>query len=407
MKFTLCGSTLTVSLLAALATTIPTVAQSNQPLRTSGRRYRVIELGTLGGTYSQPFYVSRNGVASGEASLADGNWHAILWQGGFKRDLGTLGGLNSSAFGSPNAIGQVVGEAETSDSDPNGEDFCGFYASGAPLSGRTCQGFLWEDGWMIPLPTLGGDNGAASAINDQGEVAGNAEIATTDSTCPPYDPAQGQYQVLQDKPVVWENGHIKELPTYGGDPDGFAIAINDYGQVAGASGVCSTFNVINGLYLSPVHAVLWDHGKVLDLGSLGGKFGNQAHGMNNWGQVVGASDLAGDAVFHGFVWSQSTGMRDIHPLHGDTYSVALAINDAGEVGGVSIDATFSMLTAFVVVDGVPTDLNTLIQADSSLQLQTVCGINSRGEITGLAVEKSSGQYRGYLAIPVADANSGG
>ena len=190
-------------------------------------RYRVIELGTLGGTYSQTFYVTSKGVASGEASLADGNWHAILYQGPFKRDLGTLGGLNSSAFGSPNAIGQVVGEAETSHSDPNGEDFCGFYASGAPLSGTTCLGFLWQDGSMTPLSTLGGYNSAASAINNQGEVAGNAETATTDSTCPPYDPALGQYQVLQDKPVVWENGHIKELPTYGGDPDGFAIAIND------------------------------------------------------------------------------------------------------------------------------------------------------------------------------------
>jgi len=369
-------------------------------------RYRVIELGTLGGTYSQTFYVSSEGVASGEASLANGNWHAILYQGPFKRDLGTLGGLNSSAFGSPNAIGQVVGAAETSHTDPNGEDFCGFYASGAPWSGTTCRGFLWQDGSMTPLSTLGGYNSAASAINSQGEVAGNAETATTDSTCPPYDPTQGQYQVLQDKPVVWENGHIKELPTYGGDPDGFAIAINNHGQVAGASGVCSTFNLINGLYLSPVHALLWDHGKVTNLGSLGGNFGNQAHNMNDRGQVVGVSDLAGDAVFHGFVWSRSTGMQDVPPLQGDTYSVALAINDRGEVGGVSIDSTFSTLTAFVVVDGAPTDLNTLVPADSSLQLQTVCGINSRGEITGLAVEKSTGQYRGYLAIPVTGANSG-
>lgn len=363
-------------------------------------RYSVIELGTLGGTYSQPFYVSSNSVASGEASLTDGNWHAILWQGSLMRDLGTLGGLNSSAFGSPNATGQVVGVAETSQSDPNGEDFCGFYGSGAPWSGTTCLGFLWKDGSMTPLSTLGGYNSAASAINNRGEVAGNAETATTDSTCPPYDPTQGQYQVLQDKPVVWENGNIKELRTYGGDPDGFAIAINDYGQVAGASGDCSTFNVINGLYLSPVHALLWDHGRVTNLGSLGGAFGNQAHAMNNRGQVVGSSDLAGDAVFHGFVWSQSTGMQDIPPLAGDTYSVALAINDRGVVTGLSLDSTFTILHAFVVVDGVPTDLNTLISADSPLQLQTACGINSHGEITGLAVEKSTGQYRGYLAIPV-------
>src|ERR1700757_2084360 len=99
-------------------------------------RYRVIELGTLGGTYSQTFFVTSKGVTSGEASLADGNWHAILYQGAFKRDLGTLGGLNSSAFGSPNAIGQVVGQAETSHPDPTGEDFCGFYAFGAAFSGQ-------------------------------------------------------------------------------------------------------------------------------------------------------------------------------------------------------------------------------------------------------------------------------
>jgi probable HAF family extracellular repeat protein len=361
--------------------------------------YKVIELGPLGGTYSQPFYVSNMGVASGEASLAKGNWHATLWLGPFKMDLGTLGGLNSAAFGSPNASGQVVGVAETSHIDPNGEDFCGFYASGAPLSGSTCLGFLWQNGGMHPLSTLGGHNGSASAINNRGEVAGNAETASTDSTCPPYDPAQGQYQVLRDKPVVWENGHIRELPTYGGDPDGFAIAINNHGQVAGASGACSTFNVINGLYLSPTHALLWDHGKVINLGSLGGSFGNQAHGMNNRGQVVGSSDLAGDAVFHGFVWSQGTGIQDIPPVLGDTYSVALAINDPGVVTGVSLDSTFTILHAFVVVDGVATDLNTLISADSPLQLETACGINSRGEITGLAVEKSTGQYRGYLAIP--------
>ncbi len=398
MKFT--SLAISLGMLGLLVLPAGSAAQEN-----SQPRYRIIELDPLGGTYSQTFYVTGDGVASGEASLANGNWHATLWQNSFNRDLGTLGGKNSSAFGSPNRVGQVVGAAETSHSDPNGEDFCGFYGSGAPWSGTTCRGFFWEDGWMSPLSTLGGYNSAASAINNYGEVAGSAEPATTDVTCPPYDPSQGQYQVLQNKPVVWQNNQIQELPTYGGDPDGFAIAINDYGQAAGASGTCSTLNFINGLYLSPVHALLWDHGKVTDLGSLGGKFGNQAHGMNNRGQVVGVSDLTGDATFHGFLWSASTGMRDVGPLQGDTYSVALAINDAGEVGGVSIDATFTTLRALVVVDGVEADLNTLIPPDSPLQLQTVCGINARGEITGLAAEKTTGEYRGYLAIPVASANS--
>jgi len=392
---------ISLGMLGLLALPAGLAAQDN-----SQPRYRLVELGTLGGTYSQTFYVTNKGVASGEAALADGSWHAILYQGRFKRDLGTLGGLNSSVFGSPNSTGQIVGQAETSDPDPNGEDFCGFFGSGAPFSGQECRGFLWQNGSMTPLSTLGGSNSAASAINDYGQVAGNAETAKADSTCPPYDRALGQYQVLEDKPVVWRNGHIKELPTYGGDPDGYAIAINNHGQVAGGSGTCSINDPIIGLYFSPVHALFWDRDRVFNLGSLGGNFGNQAHGMNNRGQVVGASDLAGDAVFHGFVWSQSTGMKEIPPLEGDTYNVALGINDPGVVVGTSIDATFTTLRAFVVVDEAPTDLNTLIPADSPLQLETACGINSRGEITGLAVEKSTGQYRGYLLIPVAGENAG-
>src|SRR3974390_2608445 len=127
-------------------------------------RYRVIELGALGGTYSQSFYVTNWGMVGGEASLANGNWHAILWQGPFKKDLGTLGGLNSSVFGSLNAFGQVVGQAETSDSDPNGEDFCGFYGSGAPWSGTTCRGFLWQG-------EFGGTHSAPGGLQSAGGVA--------------------------------------------------------------------------------------------------------------------------------------------------------------------------------------------------------------------------------------------
>jgi uncharacterized membrane protein len=130
----------TITLFAALEMPVRIIAQGQQQAQ-QVQGYTVTDLGPLGGTYSQAFYVNSNGVASGEASMADGNWHAILWQSGLKRDLGTLGGLNSSAFGSPNKRGQVVGEAETSYSDPNGEDFCGFFASGAPLSGTTCLGF--------------------------------------------------------------------------------------------------------------------------------------------------------------------------------------------------------------------------------------------------------------------------
>jgi probable HAF family extracellular repeat protein len=248
---------------------------------------------------------------------------------------------------------------------------------------------------MTALPTLGGTNGSANSINNAGQIAGMAENATTDSTCP----ATGA-QKLQFEPVVWVNGQIQELPTVAGDPDGAAFAINDSGQVVGASGNCTTFNTISLVNLLPLHALLWEKGTVVDLGSLGGTGhgdGIEAVNLNNKGQVVGNSDLPGDTNFHGFLWTQGTGMQDLGTLSGDVNSLAIGINDAGDLVGVSLDAKFNP-RAFFWRNGVMTDLNTLVPAGSSLALITGCSINSQGQIIGIAVD-STGAFHGYLATP--------
>ena len=116
--------------------------------------------------------------------------HAVVWYKGQMHDLGTLRGKNSQAFGA-NVLeqpgygpGLVVGEAETSKPDPDGEDFCSFTVLGLPPSG-SCLPFLWRNGVMYPLPTLGGNNGIANKINYADEVAGTAENTVYDATCPP------------------------------------------------------------------------------------------------------------------------------------------------------------------------------------------------------------------------------
>src|ERR1700730_903461 len=157
------------------------------------------------------------------------NGRALIDAAGFKLDLGTLGGQNSwMNWGEINDFGQIVGDSETAVLDPNGEDICGF---GTHL---TCRPFLWQNGHMSALPTLGGNNGQASAINNRGQIAGFAENGIVDSTCPPGDPNN-----RITLPVLWEKGKAQPLPTVGSDPDGVAFGINDQGQAVGYSGTCT------------------------------------------------------------------------------------------------------------------------------------------------------------------------
>jgi probable HAF family extracellular repeat protein len=393
MKPTVLTWMATMSLFTSLVMPVGVIAQeqsATQEKTPKPTRYTITDLGTLdGGTFSQPFFINRSGTVSGSATLPDGTQNAVLWHKGRRKDIGTLGlgGPNSIAFG-VNESGPAVGEAETSTPDHNVEDFCGF---GTHL---TCLPLLWQNGGVIQLPTLGGNNGVAMAISNRGEVAGFAENSTPDPGCPAP-------QVLHFKPVVWEKGAIHKLPTFGGDPDGVAQEINDNGDVVGGSGTCATFNT-NFLYnLVPVHALLWEKGKATDLGNFGGQTGqaggNIAYDINNHGQVVGNSDLPGDTTFHAFLWTRRTGMQDLGTLSGDVASVSISINDAGSAVGASLDANFNP-RAFLWEKGLMTDLNTLIEGDSPLYLLTGCSINSRGEITGLGLT-SAGEIHTYLASP--------
>lgn len=361
-------------------------------------RYRVRDLGVLGAAPAQPFFITNSGLVSGAAGMPDGSLHAVLWARGTTADLGTPG-LNSMSFAVTDS-GMAVGQTEVALSDPNGEDFCGFAAVGLPVTGARCLPFTSQYGAMTLLRTLGGANGAANMVNSRGQVAGVAETTTLDPSCPAP-------QKFQFKAVLWENGNVAELPAVGGDLISDAFAINENGQVAGASGSCATFNPNVLTNLQPLHAVLWETGKVTDLGNLGGTghgFGNLALNLNNRGQVVGTSDLAGDQKSHAFAWSKVTGMEDLGVLEGDVNSVAVAVADDGTMVGFSFDEEFNP-RAWVRRQGVMTDLNSLIPANSPLYLLVACSINARGEITGLAVDPNSGDLHGYVVSPVDDLAS--
>jgi probable HAF family extracellular repeat protein len=146
------------------------------------------------------------------------------------------------------------------------------------------------------------------------------------------------------------------------------------------------------------HVVLWQDGSPKDLGNLGGEMNNAATGINNRGDVIGISDLAGDATGHAFLWTERQGMQDLGTLAGDSSSGAFGINDEGQVVGNSCD-TNNNCRAFVWENGVMTDLNTLVCRGSSLYLTYGGDINDRGEIAGEAFVQETGASPAFLAVP--------
>jgi hypothetical protein len=371
--------------------------------------YTLVDLGVVGNA-GGPNHITNNDISVGSVQGSDGNDHAVIYFDQHIIDIGKpgLGGANSIAFGN-NPWGEVVGGANIANVDPKKEDFCAFQSLGIATATASCRPFLWWDGQMTALPTLDnnhGNNGIATAINDFGEVVGAAENTTPG--CPTQNPTAYLYQYYQYKPVLWRDHAIEELATVGGDPVGFAAAINNKGQAVGTTGTCAGSNLLADFFISPLHAVLWEKdGKPVDLGSLGGneksEMGNAAKDLNSRGHVVGFSSLSDNVTFNAFLWTRETGkMKALVPIKGIANSIAIALNDSDEVVGSSISSTFSTMTATIWKHGVPVDLNTLIPAKSSLYLIFGCSINSRGQILGLATNLAGTVYHAYELIPVGE-----
>jgi probable HAF family extracellular repeat protein len=294
--------------------------------RASTGTYRAVDLGTLGGNYSEANAINARGQIVGYSLTGDGVWHAFLWQNGVMTDLGTLGGRSSSASGI-NDAGQIVGSSE--------------------LSNGWGGAVLWQDGKPEYLGTLGGAS-EARAINSTGQIVGSSSVFGTGSHA-----------------FLWENGAMVDLGTVPGGVASGANAINSAGQVAGS------------VYTDDArHAALWAHDVLTDLGTLGGQ-NSFGWGINPRGQVVGYSHTA-DGQPHAFLWQDGT-MSDLGTL-GGPYSLATDINPSGQVVGWSAHAG-SGSRAFLWEKGAMIDLGTLTGGLGGAAF----GINAAGEVVGSSV----------------------
>ena len=312
---------------------------------------------------------------------------AVLWQeGGGIIDLGTLSG----SFSFPNAMnnrGQVIGLAQNTVPDPY--SFLNL--------GTETHGFVWQDGYMEDLGTLGGPDSWAAAINESSEIAGWAYINST----PNADNGVCTANVPTQDPFLWRNGEMIDLGTFGGTCGvvgsfanaGSGGAINSQGQIVGTSNLAGN---------QAHHAFLWNEGALTDLGTLGGA-NSEAYWINDAGEIVGRADVPGTQQnHHAFLWKHGK-MRDLGKAKGWPCSTAIDINSQGQViidTGICGEGGGPGL---LWENGVTYDLNTLIPPHSGFYIGNVNYINDRGDIavTGIL---SNGDQRDLLLIPVGDGD---
>jgi probable HAF family extracellular repeat protein len=353
--------------------------------------YVITELDSLGGTSGAGSSINNRGWVAGLSNVAgDEVTHATLWRAGSATDLGTLGGPNSAVLWPvKNDRGIVVGVAETAAIDPREELWsCSFFFPSA--TGHVCRGFVWQNGQMEALPTLGGTHGFATGANNHGNVVGWAETAAEDPSC-------NSPQVLGFHAALWDVGGdlVRELQPLVGDSASSATAINDRGQVVGISGACA--NAVGGF--TARHAVLWENGEPVDIGNFGGVAWNTPMAINNNGVVVGfanSAEAVGDAFdYRAFIWTRHDGFRALRAAPGDTRSQALGVNDAGQVVGLSRGP--AGLRAVTWDGDVATDLNDLAPGYGG-HLVFANDVNDEGVITGQAIN-AAGETVAFVATP--------
>jgi probable HAF family extracellular repeat protein len=396
MKGLIALSALSVALLAGAGYSNANAKRpSGDPLR-----YEVAQLPSLGGASSAGFSINNRGWVAGRSNLPGNRVrHATLWRNGEVTDLGTLGSLERNSvvrWPVKNVRGLITGISQTDQPDPLKENWsCSIFFPASTSTGFRCLGFKWQNGEMTPLPTLGGTHGFAAGSNNRGQIAGWAENTVHDPTCEPP-------QILQFRPVVWGPGdRISELPLLPGDTSGAATALNDRGQIVGISGICDQavgrFTAIHAVLwedgnvtdIGNLGGVAWHTPNAIN------QYGDVV-GFSNFSEADG-----GNLRPHAFLWSESSGIEDLGTLAAplNDNSDAWGVNKRRQVVGSSCDADGNC-HAFLWQDGEMLDLNDLV--DSEDVLIAAYDIDDRGRITGQAVDDEAGAFVAFVATPTDD-----
>jgi probable HAF family extracellular repeat protein len=205
---------------------------------------------------------------------------------------------------------------------------------------------------------------------------------------------------------VWDLGsgdQIHDLPLIAGDSSGAATAINDNGQIVGISGICDQ---AVGRHTAKHAVLWENGTVTDIYPDAPAPWWNTPTAINQHGDVAGfagdPTDVDGN-ILHAFIWTRDNGIKLLKPLRGRVPehidSEAYGINEAGQVVGVSCAANQADCRAVIWDHGVyPTDLNDF-KGNYSGFLALAKDINNKGEITGRALDPATGSLIAYLAVP--------
>jgi probable HAF family extracellular repeat protein len=387
--------------IASIALLVIPISLAAQDSPATPPRYLLKDLGTLGGPYSwlfagPPSFRLLNNLGmvayAGDTDKLDPYRptfidyavnHAVRWQNGVRTDLKSLPGNEpSSAPFSISDNGQfVVGVSENGSYDPLTTD-------------PEYDAVLWKRGHRIRnLGTFRGNVSEAVSVNNLGQVVGGATNKIRDQYAAGLGPCWSVNcwpSATQWRAFLWQNGVMKDLGTLGTGNDAVAGLLNAVGQVAGVSYTKRTANQTTGIPTQ--HPFFWEKGKpMVDTGTLGGTLGYPTW-LNNKGQLVGQSNLAGDKKYHPFLWKKGSRMRDLGTLGGDS-GTAMWINNTGEIVGGAWTNGNQAFHAVLWRNGRPHDLGVLTGYKHSLAYS----INSKGQIVGcLTNDLTRGCSVGFL-----------
>lgn len=273
---------------------------------------------------------------------------------------------------------------------------------------------------FVDLGTLGGSNSylpgpffeglAAQSLSAAGKFAGTGDTATPD----PFAPICFNADCLVSHAFQWRDGILTDLGALPGQGDLSSAAtwISNNGFIAGLSENGEIDPLLPGF--PELRAVLWKHGKITDLGTLGGGYESIASSVNARGHVVGfaTNTVPDDYSFVGlptqaraFRWMNGV-MHDLGTLPGGTDAVALFINESDQIVGQSYTAdsipppTLSCsdfpltLHGFFWENGKMVDIGTL-----GGSCTFVYGLNNWGQIVGQSTLSGDQTSHPYIWDP--------